>query len=528
MSPVIIVENLQEFEEVIFKHQNLSLKSEKNIFNLLFEFKALLSENPNLNFSKIFCNLADLIYDFEEKCIKFDTCTNNIDELRIEMSYLKNKLKEEIDKRVSDRDESFKIQDFFDNEHNVLKCQLSEMTDKLLETQDVISKVKCEKDDLIRQLSEINIELEAVRDKNKKLSEYLSVLNTKHVCVAGNKLDSCSSQSNTLSKRLSSIQKELDTCKAENQELNNCKERLLNSIKTLKHKSNEWSKYRWLDDDIITCFVQALQHSVTGRDDVLMVDPSISHLIKLCDPSDLDMHLCSLSLDTKKYIFMCVSNSSEGFKDDSATRWSLLFIDTNNNKSFHFDSAIGTNSSHAVLLSSKLNINKTNVYDLPCSQQNNSFECGLNLILNMKIVLNCYVLRNLNVPFDDWYFDFFASRPNNTIINITEKQKSTIVVDKIDHLYHKSINENQWKVQGSKKGSRPRGDCAFTPDLTLGNSFALLDSCDLGTEISEVVASDQLLSKRPTNHVTGGKAINVTAVYSHLVLELKNHITSLA
>lgn len=68
-------------------------------------------------------------------------------------------------------------------------------------------------------------------------------------------------------------------------------------------------------------------------------------------------------------------------------------------KAFHLDSAKGVNTIHVKLLSKKCGISENNFHEIHCSQQNDNYECGLHLLVNIKVILNCYVLQDVELPF---------------------------------------------------------------------------------------------------------------------------------
>ncbi|KAG8337720.1 SUMO1 sentrin specific peptidase 8 [Homalodisca vitripennis] len=94
-----------------------------------------------------------------------------------------------------------------------------------------------------------------------------------------------------------------------------------------------------------------------------------------------------------------------------ASHWSLLLVDNVNKLSFHFDSSKCLNQVHAKTLSVKLGVCESKFVEMPCVQQRNDFECGINLIVNLKFILNFYVIPKVAMRFYEWYCQCFVSKP---------------------------------------------------------------------------------------------------------------------
>ncbi|KAG8324261.1 SUMO1 sentrin specific peptidase 8 [Homalodisca vitripennis] len=133
-------------------------------------------------------------------------------------------------------------------------------------------------------------------------------------------------------------------------------------------------------------------------------------MVKLGAEDDAKALLSQVSLSSSHYVFCCVSNNVATLKDDSGTHWSLLFVDVAEGAAYHFDSLNQSNNLSANLTASKLGVEECNFTEISCMQQKNSFECGISVLVNTRLVTEGFCARGptSQCSFMDWYRNFFT------------------------------------------------------------------------------------------------------------------------
>ncbi|KAG8291607.1 SUMO1 sentrin specific peptidase 8 [Homalodisca vitripennis] len=151
-------------------------------------------------------------------------------------------------------------------------------------------------------------------------------------------------------------------------------------VSSLESKSEQsWSKDKWTDDDTLNYYFETLSTSVKNQEEIVFLGPSQTHMLKLSNPDIIEANFKQLTSSVLKYIFCCVNNSTSTNEDSGA---------------YHFDSMAGSNAHSAVKLAKNIKINANDVVEVPCFQQTNSFECGLNVLVNAKQILQFFCLDN--------------------------------------------------------------------------------------------------------------------------------------
>ncbi|KAG8289788.1 SUMO1 sentrin specific peptidase 8 [Homalodisca vitripennis] len=327
---------------IVNNTRNLDDEMEMVVLSLLSELNRISVNFTDVNLSKILSALGALIKAYDEIADKRNSLKSINNELNCEVAFLKAKLDSEKESRINDLNDSFKTLDISQAEIEVLQGAVHSLNDKLK----------------LSQLKSKNLEAENL----------------------------------SLSERIDDLDSQVSALKTKTDELTSCRDGLVNSLNNLRSKSNDWDKRRWLDDDNLKYFIDACDKSLVNRDDILIIDPSVTHLLKLSCMEDTESLLAQLSVNARTYIFACISDSTKGLTDDSASHWSLLLVDNVNKLSFHFDSSKCLNQVHAKTLSVKLGVCESKFVEMPCAQQRNDFECGINLIVNLKFILNFYVI----------------------------------------------------------------------------------------------------------------------------------------
>lgn len=167
---------------------------------------------------------------------------------------------------------------------------------------------------------------------------------------------------------------------------------------------------KWLHDihieSLFTCFREEVSKY---RNDILLISPSTTQLIKLSSYFTILSTLSQMAFDQMNYVFFCVSDSENinhnKSNETDGKHWSLLLFKKSNNTYYHFDSIQGFNFKQAKQIANKINPTSS-IIDVPTIQQTNNYECGMHVIVNAKSALNeiMYNTRNL-FPFHSLFGD---------------------------------------------------------------------------------------------------------------------------
>lgn len=238
-----------------------------------------------------------------------------------------------------------------------------------------------------------------------------------------------------------------------NSELEKCKNQLTQCVTSDK----------WLDDSVIQSYFSSFNDSLKATSSrTLFLDPATCELLKHSSIHTVKKELNCLKVESFDYIFLSVNdNQSTEWKGDSfqsstighGSHWSLLFIDRTKARAFHLDSLGNYNLKHARSLAGKLAIRQDKFHSIVCEKQNNGFECGINVILNAKLIMNCYCSNVLhkNIDFETWYSQFL----NNCHAGIAQPEATSHSSNSSTYntspLQPNTSNVN-WKVVKSEQG----------------------------------------------------------------------------
>ncbi|KAG8254518.1 SUMO1 sentrin specific peptidase 8 [Homalodisca vitripennis] len=252
-----------------------------------------------------------------------------------------------------------------ESERNRRKLEL----DQRLTEQDVVEEEKAE---LIQTIFDLKSKFNSTVNDNKNL--LLLNITLAHDLSNVKKLnDSLRGNNDIYSKQIKNLNAKLNS---------------LNSQAVLQ--TNEWDKTKWINDQIIDSYFDSMSTSVVGKN-VFLSGPSSTQLISHSQVTASEiMKLPAFS--NSNVVLSCVSNSADLTKEDGGTHWSLLCIDRVNNDCYHFDSLQGSNKCSVLKMLEHLNISSTNLVDMECFQQTNNYECGINVIVNAKHILNYFLL----------------------------------------------------------------------------------------------------------------------------------------
>lgn len=182
-----------------------------------------------------------------------------------------------------------------------------------------------------------------------------------------------------------------------------------------------------------------------------------------------------------------MNNSRDKLKiGGSGTHWSLLLIDTDAGKSFHFNSLRGTNMRSAQDYSLLFGVSEQNCVELPCEQQRNNFECGVFTLANLRSIVNFFILADRDISFSVWYHSSMISPPPVPAFAFqslyyphvpkTPEPIGTTVTETVPKLLLTRRDTGQWRLHSLKKSHKPKSIPPIPEfDLELTNKFSVLD-----------------------------------------------------
>lgn len=196
-------------------------------------------------------------------------------------------------------------------------------------------------------------------------------------------------------------------------------------IKTIQN--TVWSESRWLDDKVLEAYFVSFSDYAKSycKSKCIFVGPTNTLLIKYGSNNDVKQLLIDIGAAQADFVFCCVSDFNQSHSYDSGSHWSLLFIDITTNTAYHLDSLPGYNLLSATEIGNKLSIN--NIVDIPCVKQNNSFECGLRVLVNAKFILEGFCCRSVGysntLSYIEWYNEFCKASLGTPQASIVKNSK---------------------------------------------------------------------------------------------------------
>eukprot|EP00117_Sycon_ciliatum_P028344 scpid82106/ scgid22798/ Sentrin-specific protease 8; Deneddylase-1; NEDD8-specific protease 1; Sentrin/SUMO-specific protease SENP8 len=110
----------------------------------------------------------------------------------------------------------------------------------------------------------------------------------------------------------------------------------------------------WLNDKLIAFWFEYLEHTILeGRDDVALVTPDVTQMIKFLSVEELTVILEPLALASRKLVLLAVNDNADN-SGSGGSHWSLLCYHREQNAFFHFDSMRQLNARYAKQLQEKL------------------------------------------------------------------------------------------------------------------------------------------------------------------------------
>ncbi|KAG8279479.1 SUMO1 sentrin specific peptidase 8, partial [Homalodisca vitripennis] len=176
---------------------------------------------------------------------------------------------------------------------------------------------------------------------------------------------------------------------------------------------------KWVEEESINAYIQSWATSSEMYSNILIFDTATTQLLKMGTPESVADTLVNSTFFSCTFVFFCVINSTDKDVANAGTHWSLILFDRANSQAYHLDSISSLNHSSALTLAKNLGILDNNVLEVDCPQQNNGFECGLNELVNIKLIFHYYCLSNVKKPFLEWY-DMFNNK--SVVSNLSKLQ----------------------------------------------------------------------------------------------------------
>lgn len=455
---------------------------------ILLELSAILNSYsinyPNIDFCCVADKISELLVTMSNMYEKTQSLILKNDELyckNLELDlYLENFKKE----KLSELNESFNFQDCVIEKNECLTKELD------------VARVRVA--DLKSQLNKLNKENMSLRYQADDTS---NKCNTDEVCLKEKVLESQKS-TNCLINKLEQAHR-----------VNNDLLREIESLKKQISCTKNSSVSKWLDDATIQAYFTTFnQHPLTTQSNSLFIDPSVSEMFKNEENSTVNKHLNDLRFYSYDYVFFSVSNSMNKISasgkvtenHDEGSHWSLLFCDVVNKIAYHLDSLNDLNDKSAKALSNKLGfVLKT----VACYQQNNNFECGLDVIINAKSILHYYCFgENKKCDFAQWFGHCTLVKHGVSNISDVEttncdmlkeaKDNSSVIPSRKLALSLKRVDGDKWEVVKSNKCKIIPTPSKHSTQPVLSNRFSVLS--DLSSAPSPTVHSP-LKPRNPRN-----------------------------
>ncbi|XP_076368766.1 sentrin-specific protease 8-like [Tachypleus tridentatus] len=162
---------------------------------------------------------------------------------------------------------------------------------------------------------------------------------------------------------------------------------------------------QWLNDNIIAFWFEYLQNEVYGdhSESVLFISPSVGHLLKAGDPEDAQSILESMCVSKKELIFLPINDCTSA-EAMGGSHWSLLVYCSAPWGFQHYDSHTGSvNLLYAErvaciiapYIGKEYDSNQiVQVLEMECTQQHNSYDCGIHVICNTEAICRKHFLND--------------------------------------------------------------------------------------------------------------------------------------
>ncbi|KAG8314947.1 SUMO1 sentrin specific peptidase 8 [Homalodisca vitripennis] len=363
-----------QIEEAFANTDNLDVDTETLLTNVCLVLKKLEANHPHITLSDLQLNISSLLQRLDNALASEKNSGAVIKDLQCNILALESRLEREKQQRQSDLNVSF-------NELDIIR-----------EEKDVVLKNNC---GMLSSLTDVKTKLK-------------------------NKSDECLSLQSLVGENDSIIAKlKSDLAVSNNQklELTRFVTDLKSSVKKAEEKS--WLNSRWVDDTILDTFFQSF--SSNNKDSlsrVIFMGPSVTQVVNHGTCNDVKALLGELMFNSFDYAFLCVSNNTATLQQDTGSHLSLLFVDISSHLVYHLDSLLGINSVVAKSVTIKLGFKANSFHELSCTQQNNSYECGLSVLVNAKFINEGFCQKTMpsaGSSFSNWYA-LFVDGPSGLLI----------------------------------------------------------------------------------------------------------------
>lgn len=376
--------SLPILEELLSNTKNLDEEAELNVSTICIELKKLSANFPLIDLSNLELHIYSIIKQFDLSLFDKKNSDVRINELQSDILILTTLLEQEKHKRRLELDSSFQ-------------------------------------------------ELDTVNEKNDAISKVNNTMSCK-ITELRSKLETVSYECESFKLLVEDSNSTINHLKSSVKFLQNEKSELCNVVTKLKSRISSCNEDRWLDDAILQTFYTSFNDSdkaVSTKS--LLLGPTVTELLKHGSKDDVAQQLRDISLSNYSYIFFCLGNSSNDpwhFKDgepvnyDGGSHWSLLFYVTSTQSVFHIDSLANSNLESAKRLLFNINVDVGRLFEVPCPQQNNYFECGLNVLMYSKLILSSFCTdtqKYSNICFLEWFKQFNNVRTPVMESHITDK-----------------------------------------------------------------------------------------------------------
>ncbi|KAG8310991.1 SUMO1 sentrin specific peptidase 8 [Homalodisca vitripennis] len=266
---------------------------------------------------------------------------------------------------------------------------------------------------LLKKLNDSNILSQTLHSENEHLKLHTGALEKKlqdEKCQRRSELnDSLNAQDSEKDMLIKQLNCNIDELNRKHADLSSLVDTLKNQLKSAE--AGTWLMNRWVDDRVLDSYFETFAKAFSDLPcKILFLGPTLVQMVKLGAEDDAKALLSQVSLSSSQYVFCCVSNNVATLKDDSGTHWSLLFVDVAGGAAYHFDSLNQSNNLSAKLTASRLGVEECNFTEISCMQQKNSYECGISVLVNTRLVTEGFCARGptSQCSFMDWYRNFFA------------------------------------------------------------------------------------------------------------------------
>lgn len=347
-------------DNVINETVHLEDSLERVVTDLSIELRRFKANYPSTDLDKFESSVAQLVVSLDEAAAVRRSAETSENDLKLQVTHLEHLLQNSKTLRTNELNKSLSAQDCLIEENDAIKNEKSVL----------MSCMNMNKSKL-KVLEECNVELQNdIFNKDSVISDLT------------NKLQQYQKQNLDLI----SNQKRLETL-------------------VQKTKERAWLPERWVDDNILDSYFETFGRSVSNlKSRTIFIGPSVTQLIRFGDQSDVLKQLNEVSFMNSNFSFFCINNSISFSKADAGSHWSLLFLDHASKKAFHFDSLVKRNHCFALDVLKKLNFT-SNLIDVDCCKQNNSYECGINVLMYAKLVSGafCSSASLTGSSFMEWY-----------------------------------------------------------------------------------------------------------------------------